>query len=141
MTIYRIDLPYALIGKQRVRVTRRGIYTPPETVAAERALAQEAQAARVVMLMGPVALTVTIWIEPPASWSKAKRSDAMATRRWVTVKPDVDNVLKLVGDALNGIAWADDKQIASACIEKRYAANAATQIRWHGIVDKPEPVP
>jgi Holliday junction resolvase RusA-like endonuclease len=140
MTIYRIDLPYALRGKQRARVTRRGTYTPPETVAAERALAHEAQAARVVMLTGPVALTVTIWIEPPASWSKAKRADAMARRRWVTVKPDVDNVLKLIGDALNGIAWADDKQIASVCIEKRYGAEAATAISWHGIVDKPEPV-
>lgn len=27
-------------------------------------------------------------------------------------KPDGDNVLKLVGDALNGIAWRDDQQIA-----------------------------
>jgi Holliday junction resolvase RusA-like endonuclease len=124
-------------------VTRRGIYTPPETVAAERALALEARAilsARNPILTGPVALTVTIWIEPPASWSKAKRADAINMRRWVVVKPDVDNVLKLIGDALNGVAWADDKQIASACIEKRYAANAATSIVWHGIVDKPEPV-
>ena len=140
MTIYRIDLPYALRGKQRARVTRHGTYTPPETVKAERALAQEAQAARVTMLTGPVRMAVYIWIEPPASWSKAKRADAMATRRWVAVKPDVDNVLKLVGDALNGVAWADDKQIASVVIEKRYAANAATSIVWHGIVDKPEPV-
>jgi len=140
MTIYRIDLPYALRGKQRARVTRRGTYTPPETVKAERALAQEAQARRVVMMTGPVHLAVYIWLKPPASWTKVKRVDATAKRRWVAVKPDVDNVLKLVGDALNGIAWADDKQIASVVLEKRYAANAATSIVWYGIVDKPEPV-
>lgn len=140
MTVYRITLPYALRGKQRARVTRRGTYTPPETVKAERALAQEAQVARVQMLTGPVALSVFIWIEPPVSWSKSKRADAAARRKWVTVKPDVDNVLKLVGDALNGVAWADDKQIACVQIEKRYAANPATVISWHGLVDPVGPV-
>lgn len=35
-----------------------------------------------------------------------------------TEKPDVDNVLKLVMDALNGVAWKDDKQVTEAHIKK-----------------------
>jgi Holliday junction resolvase RusA-like endonuclease len=36
------------------------------------------------------------------------------------VKPDWDNVGKIVCDALNGVAWHDDAQIVDAHVEKRY---------------------
>lgn len=35
-----------------------------------------------------------------------------------TVKPDLDNVCKLVLDALNGVAWADDAQVVSIFANK-----------------------
>lgn len=35
-----------------------------------------------------------------------------------TDKPDVDNVLKLVMDALNGVAYKDDSQVTEATIKK-----------------------
>lgn len=35
-----------------------------------------------------------------------------------TVKPDVDNIFKAISDALNGIAYDDDKQICEAYIIK-----------------------
>ena len=35
-----------------------------------------------------------------------------------TDKPDVDNVLKLVMDALNGVAYRDDAQVTEAVIRK-----------------------
>ena len=35
-----------------------------------------------------------------------------------TVKPDLDNVCKLVLDALNGVAWADDAQVVSIYANK-----------------------
>ena len=36
------------------------------------------------------------------------------------VKPDIDNVVKLVMDALNGVAYDDDKQVVRQYAEKRY---------------------
>lgn len=35
-----------------------------------------------------------------------------------TKKPDADNVLKAVLDALNGLAWVDDAQVFSATVRK-----------------------
>ena len=39
---------------------------------------------------------------------KAKKATAV----WKSSKPDADNLAKIVADALNGIAWGDDAQIA-----------------------------
>ena len=35
-------------------------------------------------------------------------------------KPDIDNVCKVVADALNGVAYNDDRQIVYTEISKRY---------------------
>ena len=61
----------------------------------------------------------------PKSWPKAKKQAAMIGEIQHTGKPDADNVLKTVGDALNGIVWKDDSQIVSASINKRYGVQPA----------------
>jgi Holliday junction resolvase RusA-like endonuclease len=45
-----------------------------------------------------------------------------------TKKPDADNILKAVLDALNGLAYNDDSQIVSARIEKLYSDNPRVEI-------------
>ena len=43
--------------------------------------------------------------------------------------PDLDNLLKLVADALTGIAWHDDKQLVSIAIDKcRVPSRPRTEI-------------
>ena len=44
----------------------------------------------------------------------------MGKERSIT-KPDVDNILKQVNDSLNGIAYTDDRQIATEIVEKWYS--------------------
>ena len=66
---------------------------------------------------GPVRLTVTAIYPWPKSWSPKKRS---VRRFWKTSRPDVDNLGKIVADALNGVAWIDDAQIALMSVAKRY---------------------
>ena len=38
----------------------------------------------------------------------------------VTVKPDADNIIKVVLDALNGLAWEDDRQVTAVSCSKVY---------------------
>ena len=40
-----------------------------------------------------------------------------------TTKPDGDNILKVVLDALNGLAYDDDRQVVKMCIIKVYGSN------------------
>ena len=65
---------------------------------------------------GPVRLTVTAAYPWPKSWSARKR----AAQGWKTSRPDVDNLVKLIADSLNGVAWLDDAQIAEEHICKIY---------------------
>ena len=37
-----------------------------------------------------------------------------------TKKPDNDNIAKIILDALNGVAYQDDKQVVSLQVEKYY---------------------
>lgn len=67
-------------------------------------------------LVGPLKLVVQTYRQPPASWSLKKRAAA----RWITSKPDFDNTLKLIADALNRVAYDDDAQIAWGTHLKRY---------------------
>ncbi len=68
-----------------------------------------------------VAIDLQLFVVPPASWSQKKRRDALEDRIRPTTKPDADNVLKAIADGLNGIVWADDKQMTDVIIRKRYA--------------------
>jgi Holliday junction resolvase RusA-like endonuclease len=45
-------------------------------------------------------------------------------RKFYTIKPDIDNVAKAIGDAGNGIIWKDDAQIVAASFFKDYGDTA-----------------
>ena len=96
-------------GKARPRVTRSGhAYTPSGTREAEDAIRHEwCRVAYGAQAMPHVPVTVEIVTERRLPKSKAKGVESEPD----TVRPDADNVAKLVLDALNGIAWADDSQV------------------------------
>ena len=43
-------------------------------------------------------------------------------------KPDVDNVAKIILDALNGIAYRDDKQVVELYVKKSYAGESGVGV-------------
>ena len=61
----------------------------------------------------PIELTVTCFFASP----KSRRKNATL---WKSTRPDVDKLLRAIGDALTGIAWNDDSQVAKATIRKMY---------------------
>ena len=103
-------------GKARPRVTRSGhAYTPSETRQAEDAIRHEwCRVAYGAQAMPHVPVTVEIVTERRLPKSKAKGIESEPD----TVKPDADNVAKLVLDALNGVAWADDAQVTCLVARK-----------------------
>ena len=68
----------------------------------------------------PLAKIVRAFYGIPKSTTKRKRAEIAAGACRPTKKPDFDNVFKILCDALNGIAYADDAQIVQASIRKRY---------------------
>lgn len=68
----------------------------------------------------PCTLAVTAVMPIPLSWSKKKRQAALEGHVRHTVKPDWDNIGKVVSDALNGVTWVDDSQVYWANVKKIY---------------------
>ncbi|MGM0584244.1 MAG: RusA family crossover junction endodeoxyribonuclease [Pseudomonadota bacterium] len=123
MTRHAFTVPGKPMGKQRPRFTRRSgrSYTPDETLTAENWVKHCALEAKVTPLDGPLAVDITAVSAIPKSWSKKKRQDAIALG-YDTRKPDADNIGKLVTDALNGIAYGDDAQVAILTVTKAHDA-------------------
>jgi len=130
-------VPGTPVGKGRPRFAKRGnfvsTYTPEKTASYEnlvKVLAQEAMQGRALM-DGPVSMGLVIEVTPPESWSQKKKRAALAGEIRPTSKPDIDNVLKGICDAMNEIVFKDDKQICEVSINKRYAelARAVIDVR------------
>lgn len=116
-------VPGTPVGKARPRVTRSGrVYTPESTAQAEEAIRQAAQQAMYGLepMEGPLVATLAFIMPIPTSWSKRHRDDALTGVMAHTSRPDLDNLIKTVLDALNGIAYSDDKQIVRLGATKAY---------------------
>lgn len=62
------------------------------------------------------------------SVSKKKRELMMKGKLRPTKKPDVDNVVKVIADSLNNVAYRDDKQIVDCMVRKFYSDNPRVEV-------------
>lgn len=69
----------------------------------------------------PLRVEVKAYFPIPTSKSKKWKEQAREGIIRPTVKPDNDNLLKLLNDSLNGLAWEDDRQIVEQRIKKFYS--------------------
>ncbi len=70
----------------------------------------------------PVTLRIVARFEPPKSASKKRQQQMLAGEIPPLKKPDIDNIVKVVADALNSVAYHDDKQILFVIAKKAYSA-------------------
>lgn len=110
----------------RARSAGKARFNSDAHVAGLTAIRAAALAAHVKPITGPVLLDIEAVYEPPKSLSSADRLALHGQPKITT--PDSDNLAKLVGDGLNGIAYRDDAQIASLMVSKLFGPVAHTRI-------------
>ena len=79
-------------------------------------------------LDGPLLLVVEAYRSIPKSMSKKKRVEALAGSLQPTTKPDLDNIIKGLKDALKGIIWCDDSQVVNIVAGKWYSDRPRVEI-------------
>lgn len=113
-------------GKARPRFSRKSgvVYTPKKTAAYEKGIARAFSEAggKCIPEGCYVSVAVHAFFEIPKSYTKGKRLACKHNVNRPDKKPDIDNILKSVLDALNGVAYVDDKQVVEAIGRKYYTA-------------------
>lgn len=111
-------------GKQRPRFSRisKTVYTPNKTAKYEKQIAKAYTDAggKCIPADCYVSVNVSAFFPVPKSYSKKKREDCLERRLRPDKKPDMDNILKVVLDALNRVAYVDDKQVVELIGRKYY---------------------
>lgn len=126
-------------GKGRPRFGQGRTYTPQSTAAYEDFIRfcynlryhQNSPIAADI----PLSVNINAVFEIPKSFSKAKRAAALKDEIRPTKKPDCDNVIKIILDALNGLAYADDKQVVCVSCEKRYGEQSRVNVEINKLVE------
>lgn len=117
-------IPGRPVGKGRPRFTRNGhCWTPDKTAAYERDIKLSYWSTyghRKYEADKALAVEIILYYPRPKNMAKYKRLMAQKGVLRPTVKPDVDNVIKAILDALNGVAFDDDRQIVQIECEKWY---------------------
>ena len=125
------------VGKGRPRISRRGnyvhTYTPEKTRVFEESIRFEFMAANsekmpVYKREIPLIAKVVIGCSIPTSYSKKKQALCRDRVLVPSKKPDIDNILKAVFDALKGYSFEDDVQIVQVYAEKQYAVEPFVEV-------------
>lgn len=133
-------------GKGRHRAVRRGdhiaTYTPRKTKDYEDEVQfcyRQAYGDRMAFAVDePVSATIIAAFGIPKSASKKCKVEMMAGSVLPTKKPDTDNIAKIVLDALNGLAYPDDKQVVELRVLKTYDLEGYVEVElrnWRARTD------
>lgn len=115
-------------GKARPRFSQKSgtVYTPAKTARYERLIRKAFLAAggKVIPSDCYVGIIVDAYFQIPKSYTKGKRLACQHNINRPAKKPDIDNTLKVVLDALNKAAYEDDKQVVEVSCRKWYSQSA-----------------
>lgn len=122
--IYEFEVPSKIIGKGRPRLnTYTGaVYTPTRTKDYETLIEQYfiMKYPRYKTIEGRAKVCIKAYFEIPKSVNKTQKVNMLQNTISPTKKPDIDNIVKAVLDAMNKFAFKDDTQIVKLEVEKLY---------------------
>jgi Holliday junction resolvase RusA-like endonuclease len=134
-TVAAFRIPGKPQAWQRAGISRRRgrpvvHFTPAETRAFKRVVALLAKAAMAGRkpVHGPLVLDATFCMPIPRSWPKRDQLAAEQGLVFPTSRPDIDNLIKGVKDALTGIVWVDDCQVVRTHLQKVYSRAPSTDV-------------
>lgn len=117
LVIYVAGKPF---GKQRPRFANGRIYTPTKTREYEERIRTIWKAKKAEMMTGYINIYIEANFPVPSYDAKWKRLAKLAGILMPS-KPDVDNIGKVVCDALNGLAYPDDSRVTCLTVCKKYS--------------------
>ena len=125
-----IFFPFEPKPKGRPRFTRGGhAYTPKKTHDYEKELKEYYYQFADDFYRCAIQIRLTFNMPIPKSTTKRDRRLISEGVFKFTKKPDVDNLVKAVLDALNGVAFEDDSLITKIVAEKKYTeSESGTQM-------------
>ena len=123
-------------GKGRPRFAKKGnfvsTYTPKETLSYENLIKVEyREQGGEFYEEKELTCEIYAYFKIPKSTSKIKTKLMEEKEIRPTKKPDVDNIAKIVLDALNGIAYKDDTQVVNLIVRKYYSARPRVEINLY----------
>ena len=123
--VYEFEVIGDIKGKARPRVnTYTGTaYTPTGTKDYENLIKQyfKVKYPRYEPLDGRVAIKIIAYFEVTKNTTKKDKKLIEERLLSPTKKPDIDNIVKIILDALNKMEFKDDNQITKIEVEKKYA--------------------
>jgi Holliday junction resolvase RusA-like endonuclease len=133
----RIVWPKDRNGEPRAIVT---VYSDPDMEALEAEVLRRFRAAAGPAHQphtGPIKLNILAVMPIPQSFSAQTRALALQGKVWHRGTPDLDNIEKLIADALNRIAWIDDGQVAVVTKGKRYGEPERVEVTIEALDQPP----
>ncbi len=122
---YELEILGEIAGKARPRMNIRTgkAYTPTNTKNYEYYLRQFfiKEYPDFKPIETRVNIKIIAYFNIPKSTSKKKEAEMLANNISPTKKPDIDNIIKIVLDAMNKFAFKDDTQVTKIEVEKKYA--------------------
>ena len=117
--MYKIEIAGEPVPKARPRVVKGHAFTPAKTKAAEEAIMLEW-----VLRYGDLILEGPLLVEMRFGMKAPKKTKDVVPQK----RPDIDNLVKTVLDALNGVAYLDDKQVFKIEASKSWAEEPYTKV-------------
>lgn len=106
------EVPGKVRGKGRPRFMRNGhTYTDKNTTAYEKLIQASYLKSTSYISQKSVRISMYVCFAPNKTDTKKNKVIKLKNSLWPSKKPDVDNVVKVVLDALNKVAYSDDTQV------------------------------
>ena len=123
--IYELEIDGKIIGKERPRVNLYNgrVYTPNKTKDYENYIRECfcIKYPNFKQIEGRVSIEIIAFKAIPKNISKINAQKMLEGEISPVVKPDIDNIGKVVLDALNKFAFKDDNQVCKFSIQKKYS--------------------